>query len=43
VGGQLVTVSSALAIGVAIGVTALSAVLAWWFIPRHAPTFDTGV
>lgn len=42
VGGQLVTISSAMAIGVAIGVTAASAVLAWWFIPRHAPDFDSG-
>jgi MFS family permease len=40
VGGQLVAVSSAAAIGVAIVVTAASAVLAWWFIPRDAPTFD---
>ena len=40
VGGQLVAVSSAAAIGVAIVVTAVSAVLAWWFIPRDAPTYD---
>jgi MFS family permease len=40
VGGQLVSISSALAIGVAIGVTSVSALLAWWFIPRDAPTFD---
>ncbi len=42
VGGQLVGISSAVAIGVAITVTAVSAVLAWWFIPRNAPTFDAG-
>jgi len=39
-GGQLVATSSAMAIAVAIVVTALSAVLAWWFIPREAQTFD---
>jgi MFS family permease len=39
-GGQLVASSSAVAIGVAIVVTAASAVLAWLFIPRDAPTFD---
>jgi MFS family permease len=41
VGGQLVSVSSSTAIIVAIVVTALSAALAWWLIPRDAPTFDT--
>lgn len=40
VGGQLVTISAALAIAVSIAVTLLSAVLAWWFIPRHGATFD---
>jgi MFS family permease len=40
IGGQLVASSSAVAIGVAIVVTAAAAVLAWWFIPRDAPTFD---
>ena len=39
-GGQLVASSSAVAIGVAIVVTVASALLAWWFIPRDAPTFD---
>jgi MFS family permease len=41
-GGQLVTISVPVAIGVSIAVTALSAALAWWFIPRDAPTFDAG-
>lgn len=40
-GGQLAAMGSAIAVGTAIAVSALSAVLAWWLIPRDAPTFDT--
>ena len=41
IGGQLVTLGTALAMGVAVAVAALSSLLAWRFIPRDAPTFDT--
>lgn len=40
VGGQLVTVSDTLAMGVAALAAGLSAVLAWWLIPRRAQSFD---
>jgi MFS family permease len=40
VGGQLVAMGSAIAVGTAIGVSALAAVLSWWLIPKDAPTFD---
>lgn len=39
-GGQLVTVSDTLAMGVAALAAGLSAVLAWWLIPRRAQSFD---
>jgi hypothetical protein len=39
-GGQLAAMGSAIAIGTAISVAALSAVLSWWLIPTHAPAFD---
>ncbi len=42
VGGQLAGVGIDLAIAVSVAITAVSALLAWWLIPRDAPTFDTG-
>ena len=39
-GGQIVAASVATAIAVAVVVTTLAAVLAWWYIPREATTFD---
>ena len=39
-GGQLVAIGTAFAIGTAVVITAVSAFLAWWLIPRDAPTFD---
>ncbi len=42
IGGQLASVDIAVAVGAAVAIGALSALLAWWLIPRDAPTFDTG-
>jgi MFS family permease len=41
IGGQLASIGVELAIGVSVAIGVASALLAWWLIPRDAPTFDT--
>lgn len=40
VGGQLASIGLDVALAVAVAVSALSALLAWWLVPREAPSFD---
>lgn len=42
IGGVLVAAGTSLALGVAVVVSTVAALLAWWLIPRDAPTFDAG-